>query len=163
VLFIMLSNHYPTLYNHPQNWLLLIILGVSGALTRHAMVTKNPVERWTLFPAAIGLGALVFMTAAQPTVTSTEGPPVEFSQVHAIIQTRCITCHSSSPTDDVYHAPPLGVVFESEAQFRAKADKVYIQVVLAKAMPLGNKTHMLDTERATIRTWLIQEKLIQKP
>ena len=63
VLFIMLSNHYPTLYNHPKHSLLLVLLSVVGALTRHAMVTRSPIERWTLAPAAVGLAALVFMTA----------------------------------------------------------------------------------------------------
>ncbi|HEY8279621.1 MAG TPA: urate hydroxylase PuuD, partial [Bdellovibrionota bacterium] len=42
VLFIMLSNHFPAIYNHPQNAWLLIGLAISGALVRHAMVTKNP-------------------------------------------------------------------------------------------------------------------------
>ena len=41
VLFIMLSNHYPALYNHDLNWLLLVVLSVAGAMVRHVMVTKN--------------------------------------------------------------------------------------------------------------------------
>ena len=59
----MLSNHYSVIYSHPQNALLLILLSVSGAMVRHAMVTNKPVERWTLLPAAIGIAALVFVTA----------------------------------------------------------------------------------------------------
>jgi uncharacterized membrane protein len=162
VLFIMLSNHYPTVYNHHLNWLLLIALGVSGALTRHAMVTKNPVERWTLLPAAIGLGALVYMTAATGLpVVSENQPKVEFAAVHAIIQTRCLQCHSSHPTDDTWHTPPNGVILESEELFRARADKVQLHVVVAKSMPLGNKTGMTDEERAVIARWLKQENLGQ--
>lgn len=65
VLFIMLSNHYPTLYNHPQNCLLLIILGVSSALLRHAMVTKVIRERWALIPSVIGF-AVLFYLSTQP-------------------------------------------------------------------------------------------------
>jgi uncharacterized membrane protein len=162
VLFIMLSNHYPTVYNHHWNWLLLIALGVSGALTRHAMVTKNPVERWTLLPAAMGLGALVYMTAAVPSVASLENQPrLEFSAVHAIIRTRCLQCHGTHPTDDIWHTPPNGVVLESELQFRERADKVQLHVVVAKSMPLGNKTGMTDEERAVVARWLKQENLGQ--
>jgi uncharacterized membrane protein len=159
VLFIMLSNHYPTIYNHPLNWLLLIILAVSGAATRHAMVTKNPVERWTLLPATLGLAALLALTATPRTAPESMGGAgaitrVEFEQVRPIIQRRCLECHSTHPTDDVYKAPPNGIVFETEAQFRAKADRIRLQVVTAKAMPLGNKTGMTAEERGIIDQWL---------
>lgn len=159
VLFIMLSNHYPTVYNHRWNWLLLIALGVSGALTRHAMVTKNPRERWTLFPAAIGLAALVYLTAMVPAAATVEGPRVEFSQVRAILATRCLQCHSSHPTDDLWKQAPNGVIFETEQALREKADKVQLHVVIAKSMPLGNKTGMTEEERAVIARWLKQENL----
>src|SRR5690606_24280873 len=77
VLFIMLSNHYPGLYGHHYNWILLIILSVSGALVRHTMVTKNTKERWLLIPAAIGMMALVFVSAIQPKVTTASAPNPE--------------------------------------------------------------------------------------
>jgi uncharacterized membrane protein len=163
VLFIMLSNHYPTVYNHHWNWLLLIALGVSGALTRHAMVAKNPVERWTLFPAALGLGFLVYMTAAQGAAPALTGelPKIDFTQVHSIVANRCLQCHGSHPTDDLWKTPPNGVILESEAQFRSKADLVQLHVVVAKSMPLGNKTGMTEEERAVIAQWLKQEHLGQ--
>ncbi|MGE3262336.1 MAG: urate hydroxylase PuuD [Bacteriovoracia bacterium] len=160
VLFIMLSNHYPVVYSHPLNWLLLIILGVSGALTRHAMVTKSPVQRWTLLPAAIGLGALVMMTGAEKH-SEPAGPKVEFAQLHGIMENRCLACHSSHPTDDVWKTAPNGVVLESEAQVRAKANLIHLHVVIAKSMPLGNKTNMTEEERAVFAKWLKQEALVQ--
>jgi uncharacterized membrane protein len=157
VLFIMLSNHYPTLYNHSLNWLLLIILAVAGACTRHAMVAKNPVERWTLLPAAAGLMALIYMTAIPK--TSDAGPQIPFAQVHSILQTRCLSCHSQTPTDDIFKAPPNGILFETEAQVRARGEKMFMHVVTAKTMPLGNKTKMTDEERAVIGQWLKQQGL----
>ncbi|MGZ3711264.1 MAG: urate hydroxylase PuuD [Bdellovibrionota bacterium] len=158
VLFIMLSNHYPLVYNHPLNWLLLIILGVSGALTRHAMVTKSAVQRWTLLPAAAGLGALVMMTGHEaPTAVTFDR--IEFAQVHAIMQNRCLACHSTHPTDDVWKSAPNGVIFESEEQVRAKGDKIHLHVVMAKSMPLGNKTNMTEEERAVFAKWLKKEGL----
>ena len=165
VLFIMLSNHYPTVYNHELNWLLLITLGVSGALTRHAMVTKNPIERWTLLPAAIGLAGLVYMTAVVPKAIASAAVagPIEFSNVAAIVQRRCLSCHSSANTDDFYKVAPNGVFLETETQLRARADKVQLHVVLAKSMPLANKTQMTDDERTTVAEWLKQERLVQTP
>jgi uncharacterized membrane protein len=160
VLFIMLSNHYPQVYNHPLNWVLLIILAVAGACTRHAMVTKSPVQRFTLIPAAAGLAALVVMTASTPQVHSALGEgKVEFAQVRAIVQNRCLACHSSHPTDDIYTSAPNGVIFESEEALRAKGNLIQLHVVMAKSMPLGNKTGMTDEERGVFAAWLKQEGL----
>ena len=156
VLFIMLSNHFPVVFNHPLNWLLLILLSVSGALVRHAMVTKINRQRWTLLPAACGLAALMIMTA--PKVMDDSGhPPVPFAQVHAIIESRCITCHSAAPTDDVFKVPPKDLILQSEEQIRAAGSRIYVQAIVSQAMPLGNKTQMTTDERATLARWLRQE------
>jgi uncharacterized membrane protein len=157
VLFIMLSNHYPTLTTHPLNWLLLLILFAAGALTRHAMVTKNPRERWALAPAVLGFAALIHLTAPKPVPTSEAR--VEYSKVRIIFQARCFQCHSERPTDDFYKVPPNGIVFETEDQVRHYGQRIYLQVVLAKTMPLANKTKMTPEERTEIQQWLKQESL----
>ncbi len=160
VLFIMLSNHYPLVYNHPRNWLLLIVLSVSGALIRHAMVTKNPKERWTLAPAALGLLALVFWTAVPEELTSTAEGRVSYEAIRRIFGTRCVRCHSSHPSDEIYKTAPNGVIFETEAQIRSKAEKIHLQAILAKTMPLANKTGMTEAERSLLSRWLKQEGLV---
>lgn len=162
VLFIMLSNHYPAIYSHPLNWLLLILLSVSGALTRHAMVTGNPKERWTLAPAAVGLLALVYFSAVPQVVIQSapnDAAKVQFSEIQTVVQKRCISCHSSHPTDDVFKTAPNGAIFETEAQIRARADKIFMNVVQAKSMPLANKTQMTDEERALVARWLKEQGL----
>lgn len=164
VLFIMLSNHYPTIYGHRLNWLLLILLAVSGALVRHAMVTKNPKERWTLMPAALGLAGLVFMTSmpkAQPLAAG--GGPVSWSSVQSIVEQRCLQCHSHNNTDDLWKVAPKDVYLDGEERVREWAAKIHVQVVVSQAMPLGNKTGMTDSERSVIEQWLKQERLIQTP
>jgi uncharacterized membrane protein len=155
VLFIMLSNHFPTIYNNSQKVFLLVCLAISGALVRHAMVTKIPKERWTLLPASVGLAFLVYITGQATTlqpVTSFVG----YQQVKTIFASRCLACHSSKPTDDVFKVAPNGIIFESESQIRAVSEKIYQQVVVGKVMPLGNKTQMTDEERAIIQQWLKQ-------
>ncbi len=156
VLFIMLSNHYGSVYNHPLNWILLIMLSVSGALVRHAMVTQKPVERWTLFPAAIGLAGLVFMTSASFEIKNHNSGPVSFEQVHPIFQNRCVSCHSPQPTDDVIKVTPKGLSLLNEAQIRAVLPQIYEQVAVSKVMPLGNKTGMTDEERSLVTAWIQQ-------
>lgn len=159
VLFIMLSNHYPVIYNHNYNWLLLIVLAVSGALVRHAMVTKNSRERWTLLPAAIGLLALVYMTAALGSQANASNSgrvneAVPFEKVIPIVQARCWACHSSNPTDDVFKTAPKGLVLESEQQMRQVLPQLYQQVVVTKIMPLANKTQITDEEREVLSQWI---------
>lgn len=162
VLFIMLSNHYPTITNHPHGALLLMILAISGALVRHAMVTKNPRERWTLAPAALGLLALVYLSATpaggSPSGFSRSGEPVEFAAVHRILSARCTSCHGTRPTDDIFTQAPKGLVLENESQVRAVADKIQLHVVEAKSMPLANKTGMTEAERGVIAQWLQQQQ-----
>ncbi len=154
-LFIMLSNHYGTLYNHRLNALILILLSISGAMVRHAMVAKRTRERWILVPAVLGFIALIFITVAPPAPAQSVGF-ISDGQVHAVLQKRCVSCHSSHPTDDVFKVPPLGAVFETPAQVRMYADRIYQQVVVSKNMPLGNKTQMTDDERLLIYYWLKQ-------
>jgi uncharacterized membrane protein len=167
VLFIMLSNHYTTVTNHPQNWLLLLVLSVSGALVRHAMVTNVPAQRWTLAPAAFGLVALVWMTNAQQAAGNAAlaaaaaggGEAVPFSRVHAVVLNRCTSCHAGQNTDDVFKVAPNGMVLESEAQIRAAAEKIYQKVVVEKSMPfLGNKTGLTEDERSLIARWYQQSR-----
>lgn len=154
VLFIMLSNHYPQVYNHPQNWVLLIVLSISGALVRHTMVTKNKSQRWLLVPAAIGLAYLIAMTAPKKIAFQPDQPVVDYSQVRVVFESRCITCHSVKPTDDVFKDTPKGLSFETEEQILKSADQIYQQVVVAKVMPLANKTNITDDERDIIRRYL---------
>jgi uncharacterized membrane protein len=152
VLFIMLSNHYAGVTGHSQNWLLLIILSVAGALTRHAMVTKNAVERWTLAPAVLGLVALVWMTRADTSQLG-EGAPVSTAEIHQLAQAKCLSCHASKPTDDLFKIAPAGAVFETEAQLLAYKDKIFERVVVQKNMPFANKTGLSDDERALFARW----------
>lgn len=162
VLFIMLSNHYPAIYNHPSNWQLLILLLISGAFVRHAMVTKINRERWTLLPAAIGLLALVAITASSSSDPSSDflktssSTKVSFEQIHPIVQARCLSCHGTHPTDDIFSDPPKGLILETEAQMQRVLPQLYQQVVVAKTMPLINKTKITDEERILLGQWIKQ-------
>lgn len=152
VLFIMLSNHYPAVYNHQYNWILLLILMVSGAMVRQAMVTKNPKERYLVIPAVVGLLSLVAITAQKPKIMMVEDL-VSYEEVAPIVQARCLSCHSSNNTDNVFKEAQKGVILETKSLLKSHRHKAISQLE-SKAMPLGNKTQMTEEERAKLIKYL---------
>src|SRR5690606_5050820 len=112
-----------------------ILLALSGALVRHAMVTKNIKERWLTLPAAAGFAALVLITAqsqAVPSVGIDNIKSVDFKQVQAIFARHCTSCHSQTPTDEIFTVAPKGLIFETEEQIKLAAQSIYQQVVVSK-------------------------------
>jgi len=66
---------------------------------------------------------------------------------------RCVPCHSKSPTQFGFNAPPNGIVLETLDELRAHLPEIQKQVSL-RAMPLGNLTGMTDDERAQLLMWI---------
>ncbi len=156
VLFLMISNHFSSTYGHPLNWVVLILVTFLGAITRHGMITG---KKWPFALAAVTLGVLMFMTEPNRmnlTAAERSGSAVEYSQVQAVMNSRCITCHSDHPTDDIFKIAPNNVRLETEAQLRQWAPKIYERVVVQKNMPLVNKTQMTDEERALMARFIAQ-------
>ncbi len=159
VLLIMLSNHYPSIYNHPHNGWLLLGLGLAGAMIRHAMVTKVAKQRWILLPAVFVLTLTIFLEVstgkrvASISSDAAQTPP-EFSEVFAVFEKRCHSCHGEKPTDDIFKEPPKGILLQTREQIEAMKDKIYQQVVVGQTMPLANKTQITDAERALIGEWV---------
>lgn len=160
VLFIMLSNHFPSTYNHPQNWFVLILIIVAGALSRHVMVTKVAAERFLAIPAAATLFLLMYLTG--PGAKAAElrklaaGPSVSFASVRGILAERCLPCHSEHPTDDIFKVAPNGAMFDTPARVAQSAAKIHERVYVLRNMPLANKTHLTDDERTLIGRWFAQ-------
>ena len=81
---------------------------------------------------------------------------ISFTEVNSIIQSRCISCHSSAPTDDIIKAPPNGVTYDTPENIVKLKDKIMQRVVFTKTMPQNNKTNMTMEERELIRCWIEQ-------
>jgi uncharacterized membrane protein len=162
VLFIMLSNHFPSTYGHTHNWLILAGIIVCGAGIRHFMNVKTPLSKAALVTSIAGLFGLFFYTAppaSAPAAANSQGvsaEKVDFAKVQTIMQNRCVTCHSAHPTDDAFKTAPLGAMYDSPAQIKAYADKIKARVVDAETMPLGNKTGMTKEERKLLGLWIEQ-------
>lgn len=155
VVFMMISNHFPSTYGNKLNWFVLAGMILVGAGIRHFMNIKTPFSRFTLAGAiALAFGLFFYTSPPKAAPSSANSPKVSFEEVNAIIQKRCIACHSAHPTDDVFQSAPLGAMYDTPKQIKAYADKIRARAVDAETMPLGNKTGMTHEERETLRAWL---------
>ena len=153
VLFVMTSNHYAMTYSHEFNWAILIAISVAGALIRIYFVArhKGSASPVTLVVAVVLLALTAALMAPRPSSDATA--TVTFSQVRNVINARCTSCHSSSPVHPAFPAAPLGIVFDTDVQIIAEADRIYLQTVVTRVMPIGNLTSMTDEERQIIDKW----------
>jgi uncharacterized membrane protein len=156
VLFVMLSNHFPSTFGNKYQWIVLAVFSIGAAGVKHWLNVREQgrLSVWVLPVSVIILLAVAYMTA--PQLSTTKCKEVSFAEVNAIVQQRCISCHSSKPTDDVYTAPPNGVKYDTPLEIAAKKDLIMQRVVVTKTMPQNNKTNMTPEERDLIRCWLEQ-------
>lgn len=157
VLFVMISNHFPSTFGYEQPWLLLVIISLGTAGVKHYLNLreKGQLSVWVLPVSVVILLAGAFISAP-PKDPGACNSKIEFSEVNAIIQARCITCHSSKPTDDVYKAPPNGVMYDTPDDIVKKTTLIMQRVVVTKTMPQNNKTNITQKERDIIRCWIEQ-------
>ncbi len=178
VLFMMISNHFPMIYQHRWNWLIVLALSVVGGLIRHVFVLRhtNRDRAWML-PATVIVGILVAVGAAltngsapagpvhtapiampesKPGTDDGSRPAAPFAEVQAIINTRCVFCHSEHPKMEGLEAPPKGVRFDTPELIKQWASSIQQQAVASQTMPLGNVTNMQPEERAILGRWIAE-------
>ena len=157
VLFVMISNHFPSTFGYKYPWLVLLIITLGTAGVKHYLnlKEKGQLSVWVMPVSVLVLLAAAFISAPpkNPGACTSE---VNITQVTAIINKRCVSCHSSKPTDDVYTAAPNGVVYDTPEDIARKKDLIMQRVVVTKTMPQNNKTNMTDQERDLIRCWIEQ-------
>lgn len=162
VIVLMLSSHFPALYGHRLNWLVLGVLVVAGATARHFLNVRFTFPRWK--PAlgatvAATLAALYLLTArpAQTRVASpSESGTVSFAEANAVVQKRCAVCHSASAADRTFGIAPAGIAFDTPEQIRAHLERIRVRAVETATMPPANKTHMTAEERALLGRWIAE-------
>ena len=166
VLFIMISNHFPSTYGSEFNWLILSGLAVFSILVRHYFNTRHGSQKfaWTVPVAALGMITLAYVTspfAQQKPALTGEPSEVVFTQVKAVIEERCTVCHSSTPTHPAFQTAPAGVILDTADEIKRNVPRIMAQAVQTQVMPLGNLTQMTDDERTLIGTWVEQGAAIQ--
>ncbi|HEY3258259.1 MAG TPA: urate hydroxylase PuuD [Gemmatimonadaceae bacterium] len=163
VIVLMVSNHFPSIYGHRWNWLMLLILCVAGAVVRHVLNLRWTYPHWkpalasaivvsvVLLYALLTVGAV----ATQPIAAASTGP-VTFAEARHVIDRRCAACHSAHPSDLTYGGAPTGVMFDTPEQILARAARIRERAVVTRTMPPGNKTRITDQERALLGSWVDQ-------
>jgi uncharacterized membrane protein len=152
VIFIMISPHYPMTYQSRWNWLVLLAIGLSGALVRQYFVRRQKGANPIWLPAAgAAVVALLIATGVPDRGIAEDAPP--FVEVQAIVASRCVACHAARPTMEGFAAPPKGVIMETPAQIRRWAAAMR-QQVQTEAMPPGNLTEIMPEERAKLLAWV---------
>jgi uncharacterized membrane protein len=159
VLLMMVSQHYPFLFTHPQSWLVVALILLSGGLIRHVLNRIDAADDfnrygWALPLAAIALMTAIYVTAPAPRDGASAQGPVSDAQALAIAQKHCTACHARAPSHPAFQEPPKNVALETVPELRRFAAQVYLQTVQNRAMPLGNQTGMTDAERETLGRWL---------
>jgi uncharacterized membrane protein len=153
VLFLMISNHFPSTYGHSWNWLVLILISLISVAVRHYFnVRKIFASLWLILPGAF-LAVLLVMWFTAPEDQGLNTAKIEKIEIYPVIQQRCTGCHSDSPTQPGFVAPPSGVVMDTIDQVNTNADRIYQAAVLTKTMPIGNLTEITQQERDLISRW----------
>ncbi len=159
VLFVMISNHYSMTWGHEYNWLILIALSVAGALIRVYFVQRHH-DKETPIPLVVAAvlimgvaAAIVPKPAAPVAVDSSVNASELFARVQVAMHERCTVCHANAPAQPGFSAPPKGIVLETADDIVQHAETIHQQVVVTKAMPIGNLTQMTDEERDLIAQW----------
>ena len=153
VVFTMISNHFPITYGHSYSWLILVALLVIGVWVRHFFNLRQAGRNAWWIPVTAALAIAAVAVAIRPHGSS-GGTAVPFSQAQAIVQERCVPCHSAHPTK--VDSAPMGIVFDTPKQIQAQASLIQQVAVLTKVMPLGNQTGMTQGERDTLGHWIEQ-------
>jgi len=157
VLVMMVSPHYPFLSAHPQSWLVVALIIVSGALIRHYINRVDAGDEWTKFGWAAPVAILAILGAiwlTAPRAPAAGGAAVSDADVLALAARHCTMCHARKPTHESFQEAPKNVTLESIGEIRKYAPLILTQTVQNKAMPLGNQTGMTGDERAKIGAWI---------
>jgi uncharacterized membrane protein len=141
-------------------WVLAGLVILAGGLARHFLVRTEVGDRhadlaWTLplIGAALALGLII----TQPGKLVLFPGEVADVEALSIVQARCASCHAAQPTDATIKVAPKGVHLETLEQLKRYAAQIQVQAVQNKAMPLANRTGMLDEERAKLGTWIARQ------
>jgi len=149
----MVSNHYPMIYSHDWGWLNLAIIMISGVFIRQFFVLKHRHKMlwWLPITALILLSALV--VALKPQTNDLSNAMISDQKAMTIMQQRCTTCHSQTPTQIGFSQAPNGIVLDTKEQV-LKQKALLSKVILNGYMPVANITQMTDLERHQITAWL---------
>ena len=81
---------------------------------------------------------------------------VTLAEAQTVVSTRCLSCHSSQPTDDVFKVAPNDTIFDTPQLMQKWAGRMKVRTYDLKTMPMANKTNITDEERLILAAWVFQ-------
>ena len=157
LLFIMLSNHFPSTYSSHLRWAILVVVMLGGAGVRHFMNVRYDGKTWLLPAFAMGSIAVIGMmvlTRVHEAPAAVAGSNVGFARASEIVALRCLPCHSAHPSEPMFPMAPNGIMFDTPERIEALAPRIRERAVISKTMPFLNRTGMTEQERADIGAWI---------
>jgi uncharacterized membrane protein len=127
-----------------------------GAWVRHFFNLRHAGRTVWWIPATALLASVALAVAIRPDEGGGAGAAgaVTAGEAVAIVERRCVPCHSESPAQEGYDTAPAGVRLDTREQITAQAEAIREQAVRTEAMPLGNVTGMTEEEREELGAWL---------
>lgn len=168
VLFLTLSDHYPSAFSSEYNGLIAGFVFLMGVAIRNFLNTMHACKGmrwWTWGATATRFLAIVALSLApmrfrggdfeteitEPSVAQARFAEAEgFTEVTNIVMCRCSMCHGEYPSWDGIADAPKGVVLDTEFAIATHAREIYLQSGVTHANPPGNLTWMEDGERVLI-------------
>ncbi|MFZ5528110.1 MAG: urate hydroxylase PuuD [Pseudomonadota bacterium] len=150
VLFAMLSNHYSWAYSHPDNWLVLVLIMLAGALIRQFFVARHKTEvagkpapwHWAVAGVVLLLGVAVWL-APKPV------PPAPVAAVPvapAVVSAQSASGVSGADSaDGASAASTVAAPAAPLTQFQQVQAIVTQRCVMCHSAALANKGVMLHT------------------
>jgi len=154
VLFIMVSNHFPSTYGDSYNWFVLAALSVISVAVRHYFNLRHTPDKkvWILPTAMFAMVLMVAYTA--PNFDFGDGQSkVTTADIRPIVNQRCSACHSATPTQPGFSSAPAGLMFDDDQVLEINAQRVFTATVTTKIMPPGNLSGITEEERQKIAQW----------
>ena len=177
VLFAMLSGHYSFTYNHPQNWLVLILMMFAGAAIRQFFVMRhgyklgrngNPLG-YALAGVAVIVGVIIWLKPAPPAAAAASGGAATVTLNATNSVANSVTPATTKPASVfeqvrqvleqrclMCHGAQVqmkNVRFDTPDQVKLHAQNIYQQAVVTKVMPMNNSTGITDAERLVLKQW----------
>ncbi len=154
VLFIMVSNHFPSTYGDPFNWFVLAALSVIGVSVRHYFnIRHTPDKKVWILPTALLAMVLMVAYTTPDFDFGDSASDVATADIRPIVNQRCGVCHSATPTQPGFSSAPGGLMFDDDQVLEINAQRVFTATVTSKIMPPGNLSGMTEEERQKIAQW----------
>lgn len=142
VLFIMISNHFPSTYGSEYNWAILAGLAVFSILVRHYFNTRHGSQKyaWTMPVAALGMITLAFVSSPYAKNAS----PAPVTPVVSASSTTNVTTQVSAKTDNANTATASEASTSSITESVAMANENHSDVVTFESV------NQIIQERCTV-------------